>query len=150
VPLIKQEVNSSAFAAQAEGTKWLFHLHKVLSASLFIAHLIHQDAISVLVHCSDGYASSLSSSSWASSSSPSSSVKGNGPWTDLIPQPRDDRKHVLPRTSLRMPAYVFPPRPRPCPARWDRTPQLTGTAELLLDPYYRTLKGFQVRTTADA
>ena len=39
---------------QAEGTRWVFHLHKVLQASLFIAHLVHSHGASVLVHCSDG------------------------------------------------------------------------------------------------
>ncbi|VDM21322.1 unnamed protein product, partial [Hydatigera taeniaeformis] len=31
-----------------------------------------------------------------------------------------------------------------CTDGWDRTPQLTSLAELLLDPYYRTIKGFRV------
>ena len=32
-----------------------------------------------------------------------------------------------------------------CSDGWDRTPQLTALAMMLLDSYYRTLKGFQVR-----
>eukprot|EP01137_Pigoraptor_chileana_P031739 Opistho-2@20041 len=31
-----------------------------------------------------------------------------------------------------------------CSDGWDRTAQLTSLAELMLDPYYRTIKGFQV------
>ena len=39
---------------QVEGTRWLYHIHKLLSSALFIAHLMHNQAVSVLVHCSDG------------------------------------------------------------------------------------------------
>ena len=31
-----------------------------------------------------------------------------------------------------------------CSDGWDRTPQLTSTAQLLLDPYFRTIRGFVV------
>ena len=31
-----------------------------------------------------------------------------------------------------------------CSDGWDRTPQLTALAQILLDPYYRTFDGFKV------
>ena len=33
-----------------------------------------------------------------------------------------------------------------CSDGWDRTAQLTSLAMILLDPYFRTLSGFQVRS----
>jgi myotubularin-related protein 3/4 len=31
-----------------------------------------------------------------------------------------------------------------CSDGWDRTPQITTLAEIMLDPYYRTIEGFQI------
>ncbi|MGH0153740.1 UNVERIFIED_CONTAM: hypothetical protein FKN15_061212, partial [Acipenser sinensis] len=64
-----------------ENSGWLKHIRAILDAGIFIAKAVAEEAVSVLVHCSDG---------------------------------------------------------------WDRTAQVCSVASLLLDPYYRTLKGFMV------
>jgi myotubularin-related protein 3/4 len=35
-----------------------------------------------------------------------------------------------------------------CSDGWDRTPQIVALSELMLDPYYRSIDGFQVRFKA--
>ena len=36
-----------------------------------------------------------------------------------------------------------------CSDGWDRTAQTCALAQVMLDPYYRTIAGFQARITAD-
>ncbi|XP_058853763.1 myotubularin-related protein 7-like isoform X1 [Acipenser ruthenus] len=69
-----------------ENSGWLKHIKAILDAGIFIAKAVAEEAVSVLVHCSDG---------------------------------------------------------------WDRTAQVCSVASLLLDPYYRTLKGFMVLIEKD-
>ncbi|XP_028657886.1 myotubularin-related protein 7b [Erpetoichthys calabaricus] len=69
-----------------ENSGWLKHIKAILDAGIFIAKAVAEEAISVLVHCSDG---------------------------------------------------------------WDRTAQVCSVASLLLDPFYRTLKGFMVLIEKD-
>ncbi|XP_033123580.1 myotubularin-related protein 6-like [Anneissia japonica] len=64
-----------------ESSGWLKHIKAVMDTSLFIAKAVSEEAVSVLVHCSDG---------------------------------------------------------------WDRTAQTCSLAGMILDPYYRTIQGFQV------
>ncbi|KAK1175936.1 myotubularin-related protein 7-like [Acipenser oxyrinchus oxyrinchus] len=69
-----------------ENSGWLKHIKAILDAGIFVAKAVAEEAVSVLVHCSDG---------------------------------------------------------------WDRTAQVCSVASLLLDPYYRTLKGFMVLIEKD-
>ncbi|XP_006630043.3 myotubularin-related protein 7 [Lepisosteus oculatus] len=69
-----------------ENSGWLKHIKAILDAGIFIAKAVAEEAVSVLVHCSDG---------------------------------------------------------------WDRTAQVCSVASLLLDPYYRTMKGFMVLIEKD-
>lgn len=76
----------SYFLEGLESSGWLRHIKAVLDAAIFIAKAVSEEAVSVLVHCSDG---------------------------------------------------------------WDRTSQVCSVASVLLDPYYRTLKGFMVLIEKD-
>ncbi|GMH56117.1 hypothetical protein TrLO_g7690 [Triparma laevis f. longispina] len=78
--------DGSSWLKALDDTQWLYHCHKVLRASVHVAHLVGRRGISCLVHCSDG---------------------------------------------------------------WDRTAQISSLAQLIMDPYYRTIKGFQVLIEKD-
>uniref|UniRef100_A0A8D3D5K3 Myotubularin related protein 7a n=1 Tax=Scophthalmus maximus TaxID=52904 RepID=A0A8D3D5K3_SCOMX len=76
----------SDFLEGLESSGWLKHIKAVLDAGIFIAKAVAEEAVSVLVHCSDG---------------------------------------------------------------WDRTAQVCSVACVLLDPYYRTLRGLMVLIERD-
>ena len=78
--------DDSKFLSKIEDTNWLFHMNKILKASVLVAEKLEIERAGVLIHCSDG---------------------------------------------------------------WDRTAQLCATAQLLLDPYYRTIEGFCVLIEKD-
>lgn len=78
--------DEAKYLAKLEDSNWLFHLNKILKASVLVAEKLEIEKAGVLIHCSDG---------------------------------------------------------------WDRTAQLSATAQLLLDPYYRTLEGFCVLIEKD-
>ena len=72
-------INDRSLPDELAETNWFTHSRLVLAAVARVVELMHHQACSVVVHCSDG---------------------------------------------------------------WDRTAQTVATAELLLDPYYRTIEGF--------
>lgn len=76
---INTEINEKNQPEELQLTRWLAHLRLVLDSVARVVELLHHNACSVVVHCSDG---------------------------------------------------------------WDRTSQTVALAELLLDPYYRTIEGF--------
>jgi myotubularin-related protein 6/7/8 len=78
--------DETKFLSKLEDTNWLFHMNKILKASVLVAEKLENEKAGVLIHCSDG---------------------------------------------------------------WDRTAQLCATAQLLLDPFYRTIEGFCVLIEKD-
>lgn len=78
--------DEAKFLTKLEDTNWLFHMNKILKASVLVAEKMEIEKAGVLIHCSDG---------------------------------------------------------------WDRTAQLSATAQLLLDPFYRTIEGFCVLIEKD-
>ncbi|KAJ6247264.1 myotubularin-related [Anaeramoeba flamelloides] len=80
--LVNQSVvEEKKWLSGLEDTMWLFHIQKILEGSIKIVKYITIGAISVLVHCSDG---------------------------------------------------------------WDRTAQACSLSQLIIDPYFRTVEGFEV------
>jgi len=52
--------------------------------------------------------------------------------------------HLVLKASLKVPKYIKSGTPVVihCSHGWDRTAQMSAIAQLLLDPHYRTLRGF--------
>lgn len=73
--------SNTAFLTALDKSEWLKHIKAVIDTSLFIVEAVNDQAVNVVVHCSDG---------------------------------------------------------------WDRTAQTCALSGLLLDPYYRTIHGFQI------
>ena len=77
--IMYRDKGDTNFFSNLENCKWLRHIRQILIASLKVAHCLHEDNETCLVHCSDG---------------------------------------------------------------WDRTAQMCALAQLILDPYFRTIAGF--------
>lgn len=60
-------------------------------------------------------------------------------WLRYISQLLDSATQIV----IQMDAYGRPVMVH-CTDGWDRTPQLTSLAQLLMDPYYRTINGFRI------
>lgn len=99
---------------------------------------------------SDGMSSFLRNSGWTwgggnlSSMSASVSTLGDSGWLIHIQSILAGSAWIAARVDLESASVLVH-----CSDGWDRTTQLVSLASLLLDPYYRTFKGFQALVEKD-
>ncbi|KAL3523541.1 hypothetical protein ACH5RR_016375 [Cinchona calisaya] len=99
---------------------------------------------------SDGMSSFLRHGGWTwgggnlSSMSASVSTLGDSGWLIHVQSVLAGSAWIAARVALESASVLVH-----CSDGWDRTTQLVSLASLLLDPYYRTIKGFQVLVEKD-
>ncbi|KAI9118850.1 hypothetical protein K1719_010295 [Acacia pycnantha] len=99
---------------------------------------------------SDGMSSLLRNGGWTwgggllSSMSASVSMLGDSGWLLHIQNVLAGSAWIAARVALEKASVLVH-----CSDGWDRTTQLVSLASLLLDPYYRTIKGFQALVEKD-
>lgn len=99
---------------------------------------------------SDGKSSFLRNGGWTwgggnlSSMSASVSTLGDSGWLNHVQSVLAGSAWIAARVALESSSVLVH-----CSDGWDRTTQLVSLASLLLDPYYRTFKGFQALVEKD-
>ncbi|KAL7109242.1 hypothetical protein ACP275_06G163800 [Erythranthe tilingii] len=99
---------------------------------------------------SDGMSSYLRHGGWTwgggnlSSMSASVSTLGDSGWLSHVQSVLAGSAWIAARVALESASVLVH-----CSDGWDRTTQLVSLASLLLDPYYRTIKGFQALVEKD-
>ncbi|KAK8965285.1 hypothetical protein KSP40_PGU013250 [Platanthera guangdongensis] len=99
---------------------------------------------------SDGMSSFLRNGGWTwgggnlSSMSASVSTLGDSAWLNHVQIVLAGAAWIAARVEMESASVLVH-----CSDGWDRTTQLVSLASLLLDPYYRTLKGFQALVEKD-
>ncbi|KAJ0489317.1 putative phosphoric monoester hydrolase [Helianthus annuus] len=99
---------------------------------------------------SDGMSSFLRHGGWTwgggnlSSMSASVSTLGDSGWLNHIQNVLAGSAWIAARVAIESASVLVH-----CSDGWDRTTQLVALASLLLDPYYRTIKGFQALVEKD-
>jgi myotubularin-related protein 1/2 len=102
-----------------ENTRWLEHVRVVLAAAKRCASVVHEQGSSLVVHCSDGWDRTAQVAALTGNSPPPCFTRWNG----------QTRTANIVNSAGALPCVCVLP--------------LVGP-EILLDPFYRTFRGFQI------